>query len=357
MSVPDTDLRIELRTSPHLKQPLSVEKIMRNVVYTLLPVCGWAVFAFGLSALLLILTTTLTCLLTEALFNRLAGRPDSLGDWSVTITGLLLGLTLPPGFPLWMAAVGGFVGVGLGKALFGGLGFNVMNPALVGRAFLQAAFPVAITTWTPAFAPHRFAEFIPSTMTLPFTRPPSTLEWSRQVAIDGFTGATPLSLQKFQYITTGTGDLFFGLTAGSLGETSAILILLGGIYLAGRRMMDWRIPPAVLGGAALTVLPFWLLDPQHYPSPVFTLFSGGLMLGAVFMATDMVASPVTPLGIWIYGALIGFLSVIIRLFGGLPEGVMYAILLGNAASPLIQMLTQPRVYGQRPGGAKKDAKG
>lgn len=341
----DTKLNIMLRTSPHLKQTVTVEQIMRNVVYALLPVCLFAVYAFGISVLALLLVTTLTCVLCESLFCRLAARPDTVNDWSITITGLLLGLTLPPGFPLWMAAVAAAVAVGLGKALFGGLGYNVMNPALVGRAFVQAAFPVAITTWTPAFLDNRFTQFIPSTLTMPFMQPPDISAWLQHTNIDSFTGATPLALQKFEQISTATSDLLTGMTAGSAGETSALIILAGGLYLAARRMLDWRIPLGVLLGAALTSLPFWLLDSSQYPSPLFVVLSGGLMLGAVFMASDMVASPVTPLGVWIYSLFIGVLTVIIRLFGGLTEGVMYAILLGNALSPLIATVTQPRVFG------------
>ena len=347
-----TRLKIELRTSPHLKQAVTVEQIMRNVVYALLPVCAFAVYAFGISVLALLMVTTMTCILCESLFCRLSGQPDTVNDWSITITGLLLALTLPPGFPLWMAAVAAVVAVGLGKALFGGLGSNVMNPALVGRAFVQAAFPVAITTWTPAFLEGRFTEFIPSTLTLPFMQPADISDWLAQSQLDGFTGATPLALQKFEQITTPAIDLLTGLTAGSAGETSAVLILAGGLYLAARRMLDWRIPTGVLLGAALTSLPFWLMDSQLYPSPLFVLLSGGLMLGAVFMASDMVASPVTPLGVWIYSLFIGALTVVIRLFGGLTEGVMYAILLGNALSPLIATISQPRVFGAARRGAK-----
>ena len=337
---------IEIRTAPHLKRPQGVEQIMRNVVYALLPVAGFSVWQFGISALALLLTCTTVAMLTERLFAQLAGRGNTLGDWSVVITGILLALTLPPGFPLWMAAVAAFIAVALGKALFGGLGFNVMNPALVGRAFVQAAFPVAITTWTPAFLPGRFSEFIPSTLAVPFMRPDPVLPWIQTLEVDGFTGATPLALQKFQQITTSTSDLLFGQVIGSTGETSAILILLGGLYLALRRMLDWRIPLGVFAGATLVSLPLWWLDSAAYPSPVFVWLSGGLMLGAWCMASDMVASPVTALGAFIYGALIGVLTVVIRLFGGLPEGVMYAILLANAASPLIASWTQPRVYGE-----------
>ena len=337
---------IEIRTAPHLKRPRGVDEIMRNVVYALLPVVGFSAWQFGISAIALILTTTMVAMLTERLFSQLAGQGNTLGDWSVVITGILLGLTLPPGFPLWMAAVAAFVGVALGKSLFGGLGFNVMNPALVGRAFVQAAFPVAITTWTPAFVPGRFSEFIPSTLALPFMKPDPVAPWIEALDIDGFTGATPLALQKFQQITVSTTDLLYGNVIGSTGEASAVLILAGGLYLAFRRMLDWRIPAGVFLGATLVAGPLWLLDGTTYPSPLFVWLSGGLMLGAWFMASDMVASPVTPLGAFLYGVLIGVLTVVIRLFGGLPEGVMYAILLSNAASPLIASWTQPRVYGE-----------
>lgn len=346
---------VELRTSPHIRSAPGVDRIMRNVVYSLLPVCAFAVYQFGISALALILMTTLACVLTEQMFCWFSEKPTTIGDNSAVVSGILLGLTLPPGFPLWMAAVAGFIGIALGKVIFGGIGFNVFNPALVGRAFVQAAFPVAITTWTPAFAPGRFVEFIPSTWTVPFAQPVSVMEWVKETSlaiqamspgVDAFTGATPLALQKFQEVTTSVWDtMFLGMSAGSAGETSALLILVCGAYLVFRKMMDWRIPAAVLLGAFVSAGAFWLLDSSHYPDPFFVLFSGGLMLGAVFMATDMVASPVTPWGIWIYGILIGFVTVIIRLFGGLSEGVMYAILLGNAASPLIEAVTQPRVYG------------
>jgi electron transport complex protein RnfD len=175
--------------------------------------------------------------------------------------------------------------------------------------------------------------------------PRSVVEFVAQHATDGFTGATPLALMKFEQVATSSLDLFIGTTAGSSGETSALVILLCGIYLVARKMMNWRIAFSTLLAAFVTSGAFYLVNPEAYPTPIFTLVSGGLMLGAVFMATDMVASPVTPLGVWIYGGMIGFITVIIRLFGGLSEGVMYAILLANAASPLISLFTQPRIYG------------
>ena len=339
---------VQLRTSPHLRVKPPVPVIMRNVVYALLPVCAFSVYQFGISVLALLIISTGACVVTEHLISRLSNRKTStINDWSATITGILLGLTLPPGFPLWMAAVAGFVGIAIGKMFFGGLGYNVMNPALVGRAFAQAAFTVPITTWVPYMSAGRFTQFIPSTLTPPFLKPTPIGEWLTQVAPDGFSGATPLALMKFEQIGTDSVQLLLGTTAGSAGETSALLILLCGLYLIVRRMMNWQITFSVLLVAFLTSGLFYLIDPQTYPDPLFTLTTGGLMLGAVFMATDMVASPVTTRGVWIYGGMIGFITVIIRLFGGLNEGVMYAILLANACSPLISAVTQPRIYGAK----------
>jgi Na+-translocating ferredoxin:NAD+ oxidoreductase subunit D len=321
--------------------------IMRHVVYALLPLCAFGIWVFGISVLALLVVATAACVGTEHLFCRLAGKRSSVSDWSAVITGLLLGLTLPPGFPLWMTAVGGFVSMALGKMLFGGLGCNVFNPALVGRAFLQAAFPVAITAYTPAMVPSRFLEFIPTTLTFPFLQPPSLTAWIAASRVDGFSGATALMQQKFDHVQMELLPLFLGYESGSAGETSALLILLCGAYLALRKFLDWRIPVAMLSTAALVGQAFHTVNPAVYPNGLFVLGSGGLMLGAVFMATDMVSSPTTPLGVWIYGALMGLITVVIRFLGGLPEGVMYSILLGNAVAPLIDNLTQPTIYGAR----------
>ena len=328
---------IQVRTSPHVHSPRSVDTIMRNVVYALLPLCAWGVWLFGWSALCLLITTTGTCILAEHLYCRFTRRETSVNDYSVAITGILLGLILPPGLPLWMGALGSLIAVLPGKMIFGGLGHNVFNPALVGRVFLQSAFPVAISTYYPAMAGYRFSEIIPTSLAWPLMKAPP----------DAFSGATPLAQAKFDHVITDPWTMFLGLRAGSIGETCVPLIFLCGLYLIIRGFMDWRIPTAMFSGAVVMGTVFHLLAPKAYPPPVFVLFAGGLMLGAMFMATDPVASPVTPRGMWIYGALMGFITVFIRFLGGLAEGVMYAILLGNALAPLIDHLTQPRTYGER----------
>ncbi len=328
---------LHISTSPHLVKDRSVEVIMRNVVYALLPASFFSVYAFGLNAALVLITAVLSCVLTEHVLCRISKKETTVNDWSAVITGLLLGLTLPPIFPLWMTFLGGVIGIGMGKFLFGGLGYNVFNPALVGRAVLQAAFPVAITTWYAAFPGDRFSSIHPSVLTPPLLEP----------VLDASSGATPLSAFKFDGISTDTMDLALGLVSGSTGETSAALILLGGLYLALRNFMNWRIPVAILATVYIFSGILYLINPIVYPPPGFMLFSGGLMLGAVFMATDMVASPITSFGVIVYGFLIGILVVIIRIWGGLPEGVMYAILLANAASPHIDRLIRYRVYGTK----------
>ncbi len=333
---------LSIRSSPHVGVVRSVDTIMLHVVLALLPVCGYAIYAFGLAGLMVLVTAVASCVLTEYSVCKWRGQASTISDWSVVITGLLYGMVLPPGLPLWMVAAGGIIGVGLGKLLFGGLGYNTFNPALVGRAFLQAAFPAAMTSW-PDFGAHRFTSLPSSTLAWPLTKP----------EYDGISAATPLSDWKFNrasaetWIPTDTVDLFMGSTSGSTGETSAILILLGGIYLASRGMMNWRIPASILTTVAVFSAVLHGIDPSRYSGPWFMLFSGGLMLGAVFMATDMVASPMTHTGCVVYGMFIGALVVLIRVWGGMPEGVMYAILLGNAVSPQIDYWIRPKVYGTR----------
>jgi len=338
---------MQLRASPHLHSGRDVPTIMRHVVYALLPVCGFSVWQYGLSSLALIVTVTLSCLAAERISNKLSGTVNTLSDWSATITGVLLALTLPPAFPLWMGAVAGLTAVWLGKSLFGGLGHNPFNPALVGRAFVQAAFPTAITTWAPAFAPQRFTEFIPSSLTPPLMQPNDISGWVAANVVDGFTGATPLARWKFEHFVYPVQDMITGAASASTGETSALLLVVCGLYLIARKFMDWRIPVAVVGSALILALAFRFFGGDEYPPAHLVLLSGGLMLGALFMATDMATSPVSPRAVWAYGAVIGVVTILIRYFGGLTEGVMYAILFGNALAPLLDKYLQPKVFGGR----------
>ena len=321
-------MSLVVSASPHLGGRDSTPKIMWNVVGALAPIVAASVWFFGPSALLVLGASTFGALLPE----RLWGHRGSLKDGSAAITGALLGLTLPPGIPLWMAFLGGFFGITLGKLVFGGLGQNIFNPALLGRAFLQAAFPVALTTWpAPGQA---WWSLRGDTFALPFLRASD---------VDAVTAATPLGKMKFESAASDLGNMLLGTTGGSLGETAGVLILVCGGYLALRNYLNWRIPASIFATVILVSGAAWLLDAG--PSPLFMLFSGGLMLGAMFMATDMVTSPVTNRGCWVFGFGIGFLVVVIRLWGGLAEGVMYAILLMNALVPFINRATRPRVFG------------
>jgi electron transport complex protein RnfD len=305
---------------------------MVDVLLALAPVVAASVWFFGVSALFVIAAAGLGAMATERLLGRSGPAGSPLKDGSAALTGVILGLTLPPGFPLWMAFLGGVAAIGLGKLVWGGLGHNLFNPALVGRAFLQAAFPIAITTWSP-----------PGGL---WTIRASNFAWPLMHGTpDAVTTATPLNLMKFAHEATPAAELLRGSVAGSLGETSAAVILLAGLWLAARRTFDWRIPAGILITVSLFSGILYLLGPDRYPTPLFMLFSGGLLFGAVFMATDPVTSPISPKGAWAFGFGIGVLVVLIRVWGGLPEGVMYAILLMNAATPLIERVSQPRVFG------------
>lgn len=310
-----------LSASPHFHTPNTVPTIMWNVIFALVPTTIMALYFFHWSGVGLILSAVGAALVTEMIVNKLKGEALTIGDGSAAITGLLLALTLPPSFSMGGAALGSVFAITIGKHFFGGLGYNVFNPALLGRAFLQASFPVPMTTWTW----------------------PKT---SQYADVDGLTAATPLGLFKFEQAVSEVPELIYGNISGSLGETSALAIMAGGLYLLMRGFADWRIPLSFLGTVFLVSGIFWLFAPETYPTPISQLFSGGLMLGAFFMATDMVSSPITSTGAWIFGAGCGLVLVTIRLFGGLPEGVMYAILFMNAFTPLINRYTRPEYFGE-----------
>ncbi|MFQ5441535.1 MAG: RnfABCDGE type electron transport complex subunit D [Thermodesulfobacteriota bacterium] len=312
--------KLVVSSSPHFLTDENIPKIMHNVILALIPAMGFAVYFFGLRALLLIVVCLFFSLLSEFAMQRIRMKPVKIYDGSAAITGILLALTLPPDFPVYGAALGSIFAIVVGKMLFGGLGYNIFNPALIGRAFLQATYPVLITTWAE---PRTIAK-----------------------AVDAVSAATPLALMKFEGHATPVMDLFFGNVAGSLGETSVIAILIGGLFLRYKGYINWKLPLGYLGSMAFFGLIFWLYDPSHYGSPLFHIFAGGAMLGAWFMVTDMVTSPVTPLGQWIFALSAGMLAVIIRNFGGLPEGVMYSILFMNAFVPLINRHTRPKIFGE-----------
>jgi len=323
-------------TSPFVTAGEDTASIMWQVNYALMPAVLAATWYFGISALLIVAACVAGTVLPEWLAHRKerAGA-TTLRDGSALLTGILLALTLPPGIPLWMAFVGGVISIVLGKLIFGGIGFNVFNPALVGRAFLQAAFPGALTTWVPHSYSGGFWTLPGNTLTIPFLKP----------GVNAVTAATPLAQMKFESTLTGFADLLLGSTAGALGETSAVALLLGGLYLGMRNIVGWRIPGSIFATVFIFASVLHWVNPVKYPPGWFHLFAGGMVLGAVFMATDMVTSPLTKKGCLLFGFGIGFIAIVIRVFGGLPEGVMYSILLMNAMVPLINKATQPRVYG------------
>jgi len=314
-----------IRSSPHLKDKDSVPKIMYTVVIALLPVTVASVYYFRFRAVILYVACLVACLATEAIFLWVRKKPlQSLWDGSAVITALLLAMTLPPTLSLELAVIGSVVAMAIGKQVFGGLGYNIFNPALVGRAFLQTAFPVAMTTWIP----------------------PVTLR------VDTATFATPLGNLKFQEaaaqdILTPLNDLFWGNTGGCLGETSAVALLFGAFILLYKKTIDWRIPLGIILALSVFTGVFWLMNPNKFAPPSFHILAGGLLIGAFFMATDMVTSPITPKGTWIYALGIGLIVGLIRLFGGFAEGVMYSILFMNTFVPLLNRYFRPRILGER----------
>lgn len=297
------EYRLITTSSPHLHSGESVQKIMLNVAGALLLPTFAGVYFFGMRALLLVIVTSLAAVLTEAVFQKLRNKPITLWDGSALVTGMLLALNLSSQVPYWVAVVGAVVSIGIGKQIYGGLGMNPFNPALVGRVFLMVTFPNEMGVWIDP--------------------------------IDMTTGATPLqSISSTDYM-----DLLIGQVGGCIGETSAILIIIAGLYLIYKGYVDWRIPASFLGTVAIFTAIFG-------EDPIFHLLAGGLMLGAFFMATDMVTSPITKLGKLIFGLGAGIIVVLIRVYGGYPEGVSFSILLMNAFTPIINRLTVPKIYGE-----------
>ena len=305
--------------APHIKGHFQVPKVMRIVFLALVPAALAGIYFFGLQALGLILVCVITAILSELVMNKIM-KKDTIADGSAALTGLLVALTVTPALPYYMAVLGTIFAIVVGKQLFGGLGFNVFNPALVGRAFLAAAFPVQMTTSLAPF----------------FYR-----------GVDAVTKATPLAAMKFEQTLTPYWDLLLGNVGGCLGETSALALLIPALLLTFIGIINWRIPFSYLGTVALLGGVFWLINPTYYPDPIFHLLAGGLMIGGLYMMTDYVTSPLTNKGKWFFGVGGGVLVVIIRLFSGLPEGVMFSILIMNALVPLINRYTRPRILGRK----------
>lgn len=316
-------VQFDLTTSPHLHSGWSTAKVMWFVTLSLLPCIIASLLLFGLQQIMVMAVAVSFAAGTEAAVQTVRKKKVTLFDGSAALTGLLLALTLPPDFSLSATAIGSVVAIGLGKQVFGGLGFNIFNPALVGRAFLQAAFPVGITTWKQP-----------------------------NYAVDGVTSATPLAAMKFDNVLADIKPMFWGNISGSLGETSAIAILAGGIFLITVGIVNWRIPVSMTVGIIIFGGIFYFIDPVNNPTPWFHIFAGSFLFGAFFMATDWVTSPVASKGMWIFGISISLVIVLIRLYSGLPEGVMYSILLLNGFVPLINRYTVPGIFGAVKGAAK-----
>ncbi|WP_111709069.1 RnfABCDGE type electron transport complex subunit D [Lutibacter citreus] len=325
---------IIVSASPHVHSDRTSKKLMYDVVIALIPAFLVSLYVFGIGALIVTAAAVISCLVFEYLIQKYLLKSEiTVGDGSALITGILLAFNLPSGIPIWMIVVGSLVAIGIGKLSFGGLGFNIFNPALVGRVFLLISFPVQMTTW------------------------PTAVENQTALA-DAVTGATPLGVIKeglmFGETMSEIGsripsaiDMLLGITGGSIGEMSAIALLIGGIYLIIRKVITWHIPITMLVTMAVMTGIFWLVDGEHYASPVIHILSGGALLGAFFMATDLVTSPMTKKGMIIFAIGIGVITVIIRLFGAYPEGVSFAILIMNAFVPLINTYFKPRRFGSK----------
>jgi electron transport complex protein RnfD len=316
--------KLIISPAPHIHGGDSISKNMLGVIIALVPALLVGLYFFGLGALIVTVTAVVSCVLFEYLIQRyLLKTETSLLDGSAALTGLLLALNLPSNLPVWMIIVGSLVAIGIGKMSFGGLGNNPFNPALVGRVFLLISFPVEMTTW-------------------PRPIPLST------AYLDAETAATPLAMMKGHFgEMPQTLDLFLGNMGGSLGEISAVALLLGLVFLLYKKIISWHIPVSILATVFVFAGILHWANPALYASPVVHLFTGGLMLGAIFMATDYVTSPMNTRGMLVYGVGIGIITVLIRAFGAYPEGVSFAILIMNAFTPLINVYIKPKRFGEK----------
>ncbi len=345
-----------LSSAPHVKAEQSLKEIMWTVVVSLLPAAAFAVYTFGIHTLIIMAAAIIAAAAAEVITQLLLKKPVMITDGSAVITGLLLAMNVPPDSPVWMVAIGSVFSIIIAKQLFGGIGFNIFNPALAGRAFLMASWPVYMTT--------KWHHFTPTNV---LSQGVTNAAGLGQGAFDVITQATPLgalkevpklladmnvpvsSLHQILFSDGMLKSLFIGNIGGCIGETSALFLLIGAVILLARRIISWHIPVSYIGTVALILFGYYSIT--GFPFPVkavaFHILSGGLILGAFFMATDMVTSPVTKKGMIIFGAGCGLITCVIRLWGGYPEGVSYSILLMNCCVPLIDRFLRPRIFGTR----------
>ena len=346
--------QLKARSGPFTHSRTSVREKMLTVLLALAPALAFDLWRFGLPAIMLFAVTVGACVAFEALCLKQAGQPvaRTLGDGSAVLTGCLLAMSLPPWAPWWIGVLGALVAIPLAKHAYGGIGRNLFNPAMVARVALLISFPLVMTAWV---APHPlFAAGSPGfsdSLAILFGAAPASF------SVDAVASATPLGFVKTELSrgiavsqsvasVPGLSDLFFGLRPGSLGETSALLILLGGLVLIWRRIISWHIPATVLATIFVVAsLAHWL-DPERFASGSFHLFSGASFLGAFFIATDYVTSPVSKRGQLVFGFGVGLLAWVIRSFAGYPEGMAFAVLLMNALTPIIDQYTRPRILGR-----------
>lgn len=314
--------KLIISPSPHIHSGDSVSKNMYGVVIALMPALLVSFYCFGLGALIVTLVSVTACVLFEYLIQKFLFRKQpTILDGSAALTGLLLAFNLPSNLPVWIIIIGALAAIGIGKMSFGGLGNNIFNPALVGRVFLLISFPAQMTTWP-----------LPSSFPMTYT--------------DAQTGATILTMLKGGAVQLPTyTDMLWGLKGGSLGEVSALALLVGFGFLLFRRIITWHIPVSILATTFAVTGIMHLIDPTTYLSPFIHILTGGLLLGAIYMATDYVTSPMSKSGMLVFGFGVGLLSSLIRLFGAYPEGISFAILIMNALTPLINMYFKPKHFG------------
>ena len=318
------NLKLIASSSPHIRSNENTRSIMLDVIIAMLPALVWAIYNFGFKALISVAVSVVACLFWEWLYRKLLKKPQSIGDLSAVVTGMLLAFVCPPELPWWTLVIGAFFSIVVVKQLYGGIGCNFLNPALAGRAFLLASYATAMTTWA-----------------IPQIRPDVT------------SAATPLQIMKegtveaFTTLTSNysVSDMFLGKIGGSLGEVSSLCLLVGGVFLLIRKVISWHTPVAYIGTVAILTLIAAPAGISGVDYMLYNVFGGGLMLGAIFMATDYATSPVTKPGQLIFGVGCGLLTCFIRRFGSYPEGVCYSILIMNCTTWLLDKYIRPTIYG------------